>query len=132
MSMTDPIADMITRIRNACSAQKSLVAVPYSRVKEQIAAILKAEGFISDFRIEGALVEKRILVTLKYGPNGEEIIHRIARISKPGRRVYRKRKEITRVLNGLGIGILSTPKGIISDKECRRQNVGGEYLVEVW
>lgn len=132
MSMSDPIADMITRIRNASRVKKARVAVPFSQIKETIAGILKQEGFVSDVQVEGELITKRLVVGLKYGPNGEDVIHHIQRVSKPGRRIYRKRKEVKRVLSGLGVGILSTSKGLMTDKQCRRENVGGEYLVEVW
>ncbi len=132
MSMSDPIADMITRIRNGSRVKQRSVEIPFSKIKEKIAGILKSEGFVHGYRVEGENISKRIVVELKFGPNGEDVIHHIQRVSRPGRRIYRKRKEIKRVLNGLGVGILSTPKGVITDKQCRRDNVGGEYLIEVW
>lgn len=132
MSQTDPIADFITCIRNACLAKKKKVVVFHSNIKEAIAKILVREGFLSSCETEVETGKKLLGIKLKYGPNGEEIIHKIRRISTPGRRVYKRRKEISRVVSGLGVGVISTPKGIITDKECRRSNVGGEYLLEVW
>ncbi len=131
--MTDPIADMLTRIRNAVRVERPYVDIPTSRVKRGIADVLKREGFIWDWKDvaeEGAPVDQ-LRVELKYGPNGERVIQTIKRISKPGRRLYTRSRELRPVLGGLGISIISTSKGVISDREARRDNVGGEVLCEV-
>jgi len=131
--MTDPIADMLTRIRNAVSVERPYVDIPTSRVKRGIADVLKREGFIWDWKDieeDGAPVAQ-LRVELKYGPNGERVIQSIKRISKPGRRLYTRSRELKPVLGGLGISIISTSKGVISDREARRDNVGGEVLCEV-
>lgn len=129
--LTDPLADFLTRIRNASGLKKEKVEVPHSKVKEAIVRVLKREGFIRDFRVmeEG---KKKIILELKYGPRGEPIISGLERVSAPGRRVYVKREKIPRVLNGLGICILSTPKGILSGEEAKKMGVGGEILCKVW
>lgn len=131
MNLTDPIADMLTRIRNANAAKHATVAVPFSRIKESIANILKNEGYIVDYEIkeEGAI--KDIVVTLKF-VDGEEVVKGLRRISKPGRRVYSSVDNLPKVLGGLGIAIVSTPKGVLTDKECRKHSVGGEVLCYVW
>ena len=131
MNLTDPIADMLTRIRNANAAKHATVAVPFSRIKESIANILKNEGYIVDYEIkeEGAI--KDIVVTLKF-VDGEEVVKGLRRISKPGRRVYSSVENLPKVLGGLGIAIVSTPKGVLTDKECRKHSVGGEVLCYVW
>jgi len=129
--MTDPIADMLTRIRNALMRKKESVDIPLSKMKRAIADVLKREGYIRDYEV----IEKDhgvLRVYLKYTKTGEPVIQHIKRVSKPGRRVFLGVREMPRVLNGLGIGIYSTPKGIMSDREARRQRVGGEYLAEVW
>ena len=131
MVMTDPIADMLTRIRNANQERHETVNVPGSKMKIKIAEILKAEGFIKDFTIEEDGVKKTIVITLKYNGN-ERVITGLKRISKPGLRIYAKVDEVPKVLNGLGIAILSTSKGIMADKEARQQQVGGEVLAYVW
>jgi len=131
--MTDPIADMLTRIRNAVSVERPYVDIPTSRVKRGIADVLKREGFIWDWKdmeAEGEPVAQ-LRVELKYGPNGERVIQSIKRVSKPGRRLYTRSRELKPVLGGLGISIISTSKGVISDREARRDNVGGEVLCEV-
>ena len=113
--MTDPIADMLTRIRNANSIYQKKVSIPHSKIKQNIAIKLKEQGFIEDFKIEEDTFPKNIVIYLKYGPEGEKIIQRIQRVSTPGRRVYQKVKNIRKVLGGLGVLILSTPKGILTD-----------------
>ena len=131
MIMTDPIADMLTRIRNGVQARHEAVEVPASKEKKEIAKILKEEGFITDFAIDGD-VKKTITITLKYGPNNEKVISGLKRISKPGLRVYAKVDAIPRVLNGLGIAIISTSHGLMTDKEAKAKHVGGEVLAYVW
>ena len=126
--MTDPIADMLTRIRNANQNRSKEVAMPTSKIKLDIATILKDEGFIEEFK-----VDKNILtLTLKYGQSKERVITGLKRISKPGLRVYAKVDEIPKVLNGLGIAIISTPQGVMTDKKARLNNVGGEVLAYIW
>lgn len=133
MNMTDPIADMLTRIRNGVQAHMTAVDVtPASKVKVEIAKILKKEGYIENYAVEGEGIEKKIVVTLKYGPHDEKVISGIKRISKPGLRVYAKGTNIPRVLNGLGIAIISTSNGMMTDKEARKQHVGGEVIAYVW
>jgi small subunit ribosomal protein S8 len=132
MSMTDPIADMLTRIRNANRIRLPHVDVPASNLKRGIADVLKRAGFISDFRLVEDSHQGSLRVFLKYGPDGEHVISRINRVSKPGRRVYRRVEELPRVLNGLGIAIVSTSRGILSDQDARQARVGGEILAEVW
>lgn len=131
MVMTDPIADMLTRIRNANQERHETVKVPGSKMKIKIAEILKEEGFIKDFTIEEDGVKKTIVITLKYNGN-ERVITGLRRISKPGLRIYAKVDEVPKVLNGLGIAILSTSKGVMTDKEARAQKVGGEVIAYVW
>lgn len=125
--MTDPIADMLTRIRNKNQNRDKLVSMPTSKMKEEIARILKEEGFIEEFKVE----DKTLTLTLKYA-NKERVITGLKRISKPGLRVYAKANEIPTVLNGLGIAIISTPNGVITDKEARKNNVGGEVIAYIW
>lgn len=129
--MTDPIADMLTRIRNAVAVERPSVDVPLSRVKQGLAEVLKREGYIWDFEVVEASPAKILRIELKYGPNGERVIQRIDRVSKPGRRVYSSSSDLRPVLNGLGISIISTSHGVISDREARHQKVGGEVLCEV-
>jgi len=131
MNLTDPIADMLTRIRNANAAKHATVAVPFSRIKESIANILKNEGYIIDYEIKEEGTKKDIVVTLKF-VDGEEVVKGLRRISKPGRRVYSSVDNLPKVLGGLGIAIVSTPKGVLTDKECRKHSVGGEVLCYVW
>jgi len=132
MNMTDSIADMLTRIRNATRKSDEKVLVPWARLKVAVAEVLKREGYITDFKEVEAGPQKQLWIYLKYGRDGEQVIQRIIRVSKPGRRVYRGAKEIDKVMDGLGIAILSTPKGVLSDRECRKNNVGGELLCTVW
>ena len=131
MIMTDPIADLLTRIRNGVQARHEVVEVPANKEKIEIAKILKEEGFITDYNVEGD-VKKTINVTLKYGPNNEKVINGIRRVSKPGLRAYAKVDEVPRVLNGLGIAIISTSHGLMTDKEARAKHVGGEVIAYVW
>ncbi len=131
MNLTDPIADMLTRIRNANSAKHSTVSIPFSKIKESIANILKNEGYIVDFEIKEEGSKKDIVVSLKF-VDGEEVIKGLKRISKPGRRVYSSVENLPKVLGGLGIAVVSTPKGVFTDKECRKHSVGGEVLCYVW
>jgi small subunit ribosomal protein S8 len=129
--MTDPIADMLTRIRNAVRIERPNVEMPSSRVLRGIAQALKDEGFIWDFEEIETIPSRTLRVQLKYGPNGERLITKIDRVSKPGCRVYRGYKELRPVLGGMGVHILSTPKGIISDRKARDLKVGGEVLAQV-
>ena len=128
----DPIADMLTRIRNAITAKKSDVVIPASKLKMSIANILLAEGFVSAVECEEDGVKKNIKVTLKYGPNGEKVINGIKRISKPGLRIFSNAEELPKVINGLGLAIISPNKGVMTDKQARQLNVGGEVLAYVW
>ncbi len=132
MAMTDPIADMLTRIRNANAVRHESLEIPASNLKKQIAEILKQEGFIRDVEYIDDNKQGIIRIYLKYGPNNERVITGLKRISKPGLRVYAKSSELPRVLGGLGIAIISTSKGVMTDKEARKQNVGGEVLAYVW
>jgi small subunit ribosomal protein S8 len=127
----DPISDMITRIRNAVRIERPFVDVPLSRLRVGVADVLKREGYIWDFAEIEAEPVKMLRIELKYGPNGEKVIQTINRVSKPGRRIYSKCAELKPVLNGLGISIVSTSKGVVSDREARQQNLGGEVLCEV-
>ena len=131
MIMTDPIADMLTRIRNALQQKHASVSMPASNEKKAIAQILKNEGFITDFNIEGD-VKKTLNIELKYGPNNEKVISGLRRISKPGLRVYAKVENLPSVLNGLGIAIISTSNVMMTDKEARKNHLGGEVIAYVW
>jgi small subunit ribosomal protein S8 len=132
--MTDPIADMLTRIRNAVRIERPQVDMPLSKVKRGLAEVLKREGYIWDWREEEdeSAPAKQLTIQLKYGPNGERVIRHMRRVSKPGRRVYKPATGLRPVLNGLGISIISTSRGVISDREARQRNLGGEVLCEVW
>ena len=130
--VTDPIADMLTRIRNANAMRYKEVEVPSSKVKVEIAKILKEEGFINDYKIKKNNVQDIIVISLKYGDNKERVITGLKRISKPGLRVYAKSEEIPKVLNGLGIAIVSTSKGIMTGKDAKASNLGGEVLAYIW
>lgn len=132
MVMTDPIADLLTRIRNANMVRHEKLEVPASKLKKEIAEILKREGFIRDFEYIEDSKQGVIRMFLKYGSNNERVISGVKRISKPGLRVYAKAEELPRVLNGLGIAVVSTSKGVLTDKEARQQAVGGEVLAYVW
>jgi small subunit ribosomal protein S8 len=128
MSQTDPIADLLTVIRNGLGAQKQAVTVPFSRIKQGICQVLKDEGYVSRIDVLDTKPAKTIQIGLKYGAGGEAVIHEIIRISTPGRREYKGSSELRPIMRGLGISILSTPKGILSDRVCRKQRVGGEVL----
>jgi small subunit ribosomal protein S8 len=132
--MTDPIADMLTCIRNAVRIERPRVEMPLSKVKCGLAEVLKREGYIWDWREEheDGAPSKQLSIELKYGPNGERVIRHIRRVSKPGRRVYSPATALKPILNGLGISIISTSRGVISDREARQRNLGGEVLCEVW
>jgi small subunit ribosomal protein S8 len=132
MTMTDPVADMLTRLRNANSAHHETVSLPGSKLKQGIAEILKREGYIGDWKVEDARVGTTITLSLKYGPNRETSIAGIKRVSKPGLRVYARSTEIPTVLGGLGIAILSTSSGLLTDREAESKGVGGEVLAYVW
>ncbi|MCI6330085.1 MAG: 30S ribosomal protein S8 [Bacilli bacterium] len=131
MMMTDPIADMLTRIRNANALRYATVSMPSSKMKTEIARILLDEGFISEFKVEGD-VKKTLTISLKYASNGQRVISGLKKISKPGLRVNVKADKLPRVLGGLGIAIISTSKGVVSDKTARTLGVGGEVLAYVW
>jgi small subunit ribosomal protein S8 len=132
--MTDPIADMLTRIRNAVRIEHPQVNMPLSKVKRGLAEVLKREGYIWDWHEESdeGAASKQLSIQLKYGPNGERVIRHIRRVSKPGRRIYSRAEALRPVLNGLGISIISTSRGVISDREARQRKLGGEVLCEVW
>ncbi|MBQ3298481.1 MAG: 30S ribosomal protein S8 [Bacilli bacterium] len=130
--VSDTIADMLTRIRNANQMRYEEVKVPASNIKKEIARILKEEGFINDYKIENDDAQGTIVLTLKYTDKKERVITGLKRISKPGLRVYANKDEIPKVLNGLGIAIISTSKGIMTDKEARKENIGGEVLAYIW
>jgi small subunit ribosomal protein S8 len=130
--MTDPIADMMTRIRNAYAARHQKVDVPVSKIKLEIARLLKDEGFINNFKVIGDGPRRSIRVFLRYGGKGEQVITRIERVSKPGCRVYVDSRNIPKVLGGLGVNILSTSRGLMTDKRARREKVGGEILCRVY
>jgi len=130
--MTDSIADMLTRIRNAVRVDRQQVEMDLSRVRRGVAEVLKREGYIWDWAEEAGAPVSKLKLELKYGPSGEAVIRHIKRISKPGCRVYSKAKDLRPILNGLGIRILSTSGGVISDREARQKGVGGEVLCEVW
>jgi small subunit ribosomal protein S8 len=132
MTMTDPVADMLTRLRNANSAYHDTVSMPNSKLKANIAEILKNEGYISDWQIADARVGQTLTLSLKFGPNRERSIAGIKRVSKPGLRVYAKSTELPRVLGGLGVAILSTSSGLLTDREAEKKGVGGEVLAYVW
>ena len=132
MTMTDPVADLLTRIRNGLTVRKKTVDVPYSKLKDGIAKVMVREGFVSGVETLDSNPQKTIRITLKYGPDGEDIIRYIQRESRPGCRVYRGVGEIKKVLGGVGISIFTTTQGILTDAECRQRKVGGEVLCTVW
>lgn len=132
MSMSDPLADMLTRIRNATKAKFPTVDMPLSNHKVSVAKVLKEQGYITDFHILEEGPQGTLKIDLKYGPHNEQVITGIRRVSKPGFRQYKKSDLIPKVMSGLGVGILSTSKGVMTDKQAREQNVGGELLCEVW
>ena len=130
--MTDPIADMLTRIRNAIAAKHSRADIPASKLKLEIARILKEEGYIANYKATEEQGHKVVRIYLKYGNNNETAISNVARVSSPGNRVYVRRSEIPRVLGGMGINILTTPRGVMTGRQARKEGVGGELLCEVW
>lgn len=132
MVMTDPIADMLTRIRNANSVYHDKVEIPGSKIKQAVAEILKSEGFIKDYEVINDEKQGVLRISLKYGSNREKVITGIKRISKPGLRVYAKKDQVPRVLGGLGIAIISTSQGIMTDKQARKNGLGGEVMAYVW
>ena len=132
MVVTDPIADMLTRIRNANAMKYKEVSMPTSKVKTEIARILKDEGFIEDYKLRSEDKEKTLVLTLKYTDKKERVITGLKRISKPGLRVYTKSDDVPKVLNGFGIAIISTSKGIMTDKEARKESLGGEVMAYIW
>jgi len=132
MTMTDPIADMLTRLRNANAAYQDTVSMPYSKVKVHIAEILQQEGYIGEWSVTDAEVGKNLVIALKYGPSRERSIAGLKRVSKPGLRVYAKKDNLPRVLGGMGIAIISTSGGLLTDKQAVRRGVGGEVLAYVW
>ncbi len=132
MTMTDPVADLLTRVRNANSAFHDSITLPHSNLKANIAEILKTEGYIADWSEAEARVGKTLTLSLKYGPNRERSIVGIKRVSKPGLRVYAKSTEIPKVLGGLGVAILSTSSGLLTDRQATKKGVGGEVLAFVW
>jgi small subunit ribosomal protein S8 len=132
MTMTDPVADMLTRLRNANSAHHDSVSLPSSKLKTHIAEILQQEGYISSWEVTDARVGQTLTMTLKYGPNRERSIAGIKRVSKPGLRVYAKSTELPTVLGGLGVAILSTSSGLLTDRQAESKGVGGEVLAYVW
>jgi small subunit ribosomal protein S8 len=130
--MTDPIADMLTRIRNANLAFKDEVEIPASRLKEQVARLLAREGYVSGYRMEGEAPKRHLVVEMKYGPDRERTISGLKRVSRPGRRVYADRDHLPRVLGGLGVAILSTSLGLMTDRQAAQRGIGGEVLCQVW
>lgn len=132
MSMSDPLADMLTRIRNAAMVGFESLEMPSSTMKVSVAKVLKDEGYITDYQVKDGKVQKTLSIDLKYGPNNEPVITGIKRVSKPGLRKYAKATNVPTVLNGLGVAIISTSKGVVSDKTARDLNSGGEIICEVW
>ena len=132
MTMTDPIADMLTRLRNGNAAYHEQISMPSSKIKVEIAKVLKQEGYVSDYAVEDGEVGKVLRIDLKYGPNRERTISGVRRISKPGLRVYAKKEALPSVLGGLGIAIISTSGGLLTDRAAHRAGIGGEVLAYVW
>jgi small subunit ribosomal protein S8 len=132
MAHTDPIADMLTRVKNAIMAEKKDVAIPLSTIKLEIAKILKEEGYIANFRVDKTQMPTQLFVELKYSSKKQNVIEGLKRISKPGRRVYAEVDSIPKVLDGLGVAVISTSQGIVTGKECKKRNIGGEVLLYVW
>lgn len=132
MSMSDPLADMLTRIRNATKSRFLSVEMPLSKLKVNVAKVLKDEGYISDYMILESGAQGTLKIELKYGANNERVINGIRRKSKPGRRLYQHSDKIPKVMSGLGVAILTTSKGVITDKQARQENIGGELLCEIW
>ncbi len=132
MTMTDPIADFLTRIRNALMAKHETTDIPASKLKWRLAEILKEEGYIADAQWVGDPPKQMIRITLKYDPGESSVIQTLQRISRPGRRIYVTADQLPKVLNGLGVAIISTSRGVMTDRECRQQHIGGELLCQVW
>lgn len=132
MTMTDPVADLMTRIRNALLAKHDRLDIPASKLKAEVCRLLKQEGFIENYRVVEAEPQSAIRVYLRYSPEGLPAIEHMAKVSKPGRRVYRGADEVPVVRNGLGVGIISTSQGVLTDREARQRRVGGEVLCEIW
>ena len=132
MSMTDPIADLLTRVRNANAIGKATLSIPYSRLKKEVLRVLKEQGYITDYASEMEGAHGVLNIQLKYGSDGELVIRHIQRVSRPGRRVYSGAEDLPEVLDGLGISVVSTSKGVISNTEAKKLGVGGEILCEVW
>ena len=132
MKITDPISDMLTRIRNGNNANKDEVSMPSSKVLVEVARVIYEEGYIADYRVEDTEPQKTLHITLKYGPKRSKVIRGIKRISKPGRRIYSKAADLPRVIGGLGIAVVSTSKGMMCDRDARKQGVGGEVICYVW
>ncbi|HEX5137717.1 MAG TPA: 30S ribosomal protein S8 [Planctomycetota bacterium] len=132
MTMTDPIADLFTRVRNAALAARKHTDIPHSAMKEEVCKLLAREGFLREVQVTDVEGRKRLRAYLRTDEDGRSVIGRLERVSKPGCRVYKKSDEIERVLRGLGVGIYSTPKGLLTDAQCREQKVGGEYLGRIW
>lgn len=132
MSLTDPIADLLTRIRNATMRKHATTVVPYSRIKQNVVEVLEKEGFIEKWELQEKTVFNEIVISLRYDKTGDSVIRKIERASRPGLRVHASVDEIQPVLNGQGIAIVTTSKGVLSDRDCRRQHVGGEVLCRVW
>ncbi len=132
MIVTDPIADMLTRMRNALSAKHSSVSIPTSKIKLAICELLLNEGYISSYKVEGEGIKTNIIIEFKFGPKGERVINGLKRISKPGLRIYSNASDMPKVINGLGIAVISTSKGLMTDKQARLNNIGGEVLAYVW
>ncbi|ADK28161.1 30S ribosomal protein S8 [Corynebacterium pseudotuberculosis] len=132
MTMTDPIADMLSRVRNANHARHDVVSMPSSKLKANIAEILKQEGYIADYKVEEVKVGKTLTLNLKYGPNRQRSIEGVRRVSKPGLRVYAKSTNLPKVLGGLGVAIISTSQGLLTDRQATEKGVGGEVLAYVW
>ena len=132
MAVNDPVGDMLTRLRNASNAHHDQAVLPHSKLKEQVLRVLKEEGFIADYVVHERKPQNEITVSLKYGPEKKPVIHGIKRVSRPGLRRYSNVRDLPRVLNGMGIAILSTSRGVMSDAEARKQKVGGELLATVY
>lgn len=130
--MTDPIADLLTRIRNACSGRRDQISLPHSRTKEAIARLLCDEGYLREVEVTGEGAKRNIVVHIRYGDGGDPVLTGIRRVSRPGLRRYTSSGDAPRVRGGLGVSIISTPVGVLSDREARRRNVGGEVICEVW
>ncbi len=133
MSMNDPLADMLTRIRNACMVNFSKVDMPYSKMKGQVARLLKEEGYINDFQIiDEKGPQNTLQIDLKYDKSGRQVLTGLKRVSKPGRRIYARHNEIPKVMTGLGVALISTSKGMLTDSQARAQRVGGEIICDIW